>query len=157
MMYSTGSCISDDAQKNFDHSANTSQLLAWHSEMRFQCRWLLISFVKIKFIGLGTCKFYKDEFCNFYNLVTFDGKLIVWSKILQSKRGFPSYYKSYIPLFCRDCFGPKIFGKKLCKSWRHDLSSKSAALTLIEVFLLLEGKFTPSSSALKMSFLIHFH
>ena len=92
---------------SFHHIANwqthkhfsTSDLtlyIFWNMNLSVKCfgTWLLISLIqvmKIKFIGLGTCKFYKDNFCNFYNLVTFDEKVSVWSFILESKRGFPSY------------------------------------------------------------------
>ena len=41
--------------------------------------------MKEKLIGLSTCQIYKDGFCNFFNFVTFDGKVSAGSLILQSK------------------------------------------------------------------------
>ena len=67
-----------------------------------------ISF-EIKFIGLDKRKFYKDKFCNFYNLVAFD---LIKFVILQSKlcflqnRNFKSYF-----CFAKTAFFHKIFQK----------------------------------------------
>ena len=90
MMYSTRSCTADDstlrfntaddARKNFHHLKKTSH--PSHLTFFLKCEsisffWSFVSFdisskfSEIKFIGLGTCKFYKDKFCNFYNLVAF--------------------------------------------------------------------------------------
>ena len=87
-MYSTRSCTADDstlrfntaddARKNFHHLKKTSH--SSHLTFFLKCEsisfglhffYISSKFSEIKFIGLGTCKFYKDKFCNFYNLVAF--------------------------------------------------------------------------------------
>ena len=96
------------------------------SEMWIYLFWSFIifyissKFSEIKFIGLGTCKFYKDKFCNFYNLVAFH--LI---KFLHPR--LPSYittthFKGYF------CF-PDL------RRYAHTTASSSALKTFFNEFV----------------------